>query len=154
MNRGFCILGRMETMGENNSVMRDAQTDSLNKRAFDISHQAAELGFDWACAADVVDKLAEEVNEIREALKAGEPSERIAEEVGDLYFALVNFNRKMHIDTDRAFLHGIEKFERRFGALKNYVEQAERQISELNDKELDDIWRQVKKDEENDGRKH
>ena len=118
----------------------------LNERALKISADAAALGFDWAHPVDVLDKLAEELNEIRQAMNDGESKERIAEEVGDLYFALVNFNRKMHIDSSRAFELGIQKFERRFNALKQHVEQSGTQISNLSDKELDDIWQQVKKE--------
>ena len=120
---------------------------NINERALKISSDAADLGFDWAHPVDVLDKLAEEVAEIRQALISGESVERIAEEVGDLYFALVNFNRKMHIDSSQAFEAGVKKFERRFNALRQYVEQSGCQIDQLSDKELDDIWQQVKKDE-------
>ena len=124
----------------------------LNERALKISADAADMGFDWAHPIDVLDKLAEEVNEIRQAMIDGESKERIAEEVGDLYFALVNFNRKMHTDSSRAFEHGVLKFERRFNALKRHVEQSGTQISNLSDKQLDDIWQLVKRDEEKNGR--
>ncbi len=123
----------------------------INDRALKISSDAADLGFDWAHPIDVLDKLAEEVDEIRQAMISGESTERIAEEVGDLYFALVNFNRKMHIDSSRAFESGVTKFERRFNALRQYVEKSGCQIDQLSDKELDDIWQQVKKDEEKHG---
>ena len=126
-------------------------SQDLNDRALKVSSDAADLGFDWAHPIDVLDKLAEEIAEIRQAMNLGESTERIAEEVGDLYFALVNFNRKMHIDSSQAFESGVNKFERRFNALRRYVEQSGCQIAQLSDKELDDIWQIVKKDEGNHG---
>lgn len=122
-------------------------SDTIAKRAMSVSVEAASLGFDWACAADVLDKILEEVAEIRQALERGDSREHLAEEVGDLYFALVNFNRKTQIDSDSAFERGVSKFERRFSALKEIVAQSGRQVSELSAEELDAVWQIVKSGE-------
>ena len=116
------------------------------KRGHLISEKAAALGFDWDCAADVLDKLAEEIDEIRNAMVENDAA-HVREEVGDLFFALVNFNRKMHIDSDSAFEAGVAKFERRFQALENIVSQSGRQITELSMQELEAVWQRVKKEE-------
>lgn len=116
------------------------------KRGHLISQKAADLGFDWDCAADVLDKLAEEIDEIRNAMVENDAA-HVREEVGDLFFALVNFNRKMHIDSDSAFEAGVAKFERRFQALENIVSQSGRQITELSMQELEEVWQRVKKEE-------
>ena len=119
------------------------------QRAHQISSFAASLGFDWNCPADVLDKLQEELNEIRQALLNRDSIEHVQEEVGDLYFALVNFNRKMGIDSDTAFLHGVTKFERRFHALEQMVLQSGRSLSDMSQDELEEVWKLVKKGEQN-----
>lgn len=119
---------------------------TIAQRGHQISQKAATLGFDWDCASDVLDKLIEEIGEIRSAMDEND-SAHVREEVGDLFFALINFNRKMHIDSDSAFEAGVAKFERRFQALENIVSQSGRQIGELSMSELEAVWQRVKKEE-------
>ena len=121
------------------------------QRALEISTEAAGVGFDWKTPEDVLDKLDEELAEIRQALNEGAERQHIEEEVGDLYFALVNFNRIMQIDSDSAFLSGVMKFERRYRALEALVQKSGRQMQDLSPDELEDVWKRVKLGE-NDGR--
>ncbi len=118
-------------------------------RALDISKIAASVGFDWARPEDVLDKLDEELSEIRQALQNGDSLEHIEEEVGDLFFALINFNRKMHIDSNKAFLNGVLKFERRFNLLETIIRNSGRKTSDLTADELENVWSLVKKGEQN-----
>lgn len=118
-------------------------------RALDISKKAASVGFDWARPEDVLDKLDEELSEIRQALQNGDSLEHIEEEVGDLFFALINFNRKMHIDSNKAFLNGVLKFERRFNLLETIIRNSGRKTSDLTADELENVWSLVKKGEQN-----
>ena len=121
------------------------------QRALDISSKAAQVGFDWKIPEDVLDKLEEELAEIRQALAEGASLQHIEEEVGDLYFALVNFNRKMQIDSDKAFLAGVKKFERRFHDLETKVHNSGKNMQDLSPDELEDVWRIVKLGENNGG---
>ena len=122
---------------------------TIAQRATQISQEAASLGFDWPAPVDVLDKLAEEISEIRQAMQNHESPDRIAEEVGDLYFALVNFNRKMQIDSDKAFSSGVDKFQRRFGALCQHIEKNGQKITDLSPDDLESIWQIVKQEEKN-----
>ena len=122
---------------------------TIAQRARLISEEAAALGFDWPAPIDVLDKLAEEISEIRQAMQNHESPQRIAEEVGDLYFALVNFNRKMQIDSDMAFCAGVDKFQRRFNALCQHIENNGQNIIDLSADELESIWQSVKQEEKN-----
>ena len=97
------------------------------KRAFAISRDAAALGFDWPTAADVVDKL--------------------QEEIGDLFFALVNLARKAGIPPEDAFKRGVDKFDRRFRALKRLALARHLRLQSLDANELDALWRHVKLEE-------
>ncbi len=123
--------------------------NSIIARALTVSENAASQGFDWNSANDVLDKVVEEIAEIRQAIRLNEPKERISEEVGDLFFAIVNFNRKMQIDSEYAFSAGIDKFERRFQKLATLVSQTGHNINELNLDVLESIWAIVKKEEKN-----
>lgn len=120
-----------------------APSSDVFKRAYCVSCAAAELGFDWQKPEDILDKMVEEIEEIREATQRQIRSEYI-EEVGDLFFALVNFNRKMQIDSEEAFKLGIEKFERRFAKLKTIVEEKGRALDSMSDTEFDEVWKIVK----------
>ena len=115
----------------------------------DISVEAASVGFDWNTAEDVLDKLQEELDEIREAVQNRDDIAHIAEEVGDFFFALINFNRKMHIDPDLAFHAGVDKFERRYRSLETMIQQSGRTPSELSQDELERVWKIVKEGEKN-----
>lgn len=117
------------------------------QRAMQVSVKAANMGFDWDCAADVLDKLAEELQEIRQALNNGDTQTHLTEEIGDLYFALVNLTRKLQINPDQAFEQGVSKFERRFQALQTIIAQSNRSVSELTADELDAVWQLVKSGE-------
>ena len=124
----------------NNLTPQDAAPADVVSQAMEISTQAAMLGFDWAEPRDVLDKLDEELDEVRRALDQ-KTREDVTEEIGDLFFALVNFCRKMQIDPGRAFGNGVRKFERRFRSLS--ARMAEKG-GEMSAQVLDDLWQQVK----------
>jgi len=119
---------------------------SAAKRGEAISAEAAQVGFDWASAQDVIPKLREEADEIERALEAGD-RDNLIEEVGDLFFALVNFCRKAEIDSETAFLGGVDKFERRYRRLEAHIASSGRDIRTLTAAELEDVWSLVKKEE-------
>ena len=83
-------------------------------RALKLQNRAARVGFDWTAAADVLDKIAEEVAEIKEEIDAGAAAERLQDEMGDVLFACVNLARKLNIDPEQALKHANAKFDRRF----------------------------------------
>jgi uncharacterized protein YabN with tetrapyrrole methylase and pyrophosphatase domain len=80
--------------------------------ALRLQREAAQLGFDWRAAQELWDKLAEEVEELKDA--AGESHERTAEELGDLLFMAVNLARHLEVDAAAALGNANEKFRRRF----------------------------------------
>ena len=90
-------------------------------RAEKLTKRAARVGFDWPDAEAVLEKLAEEVAELRAELAAEKLQiERVADETGDLLFVLANLARKLKIDPEAALSAANQKFTRRFG----FVEQA------------------------------
>ncbi|MBQ1265261.1 MAG: hypothetical protein IIY06_00630 [Proteobacteria bacterium] len=118
------------------------------QRGYRISADAAKIGFDWNDPIDVIPKLREEIDEIEIALK-NQDRLNLIEEVGDLFFAIVNFNRKAHIDSDDAFHRGVDKFERRYKRLLQFIDDSGRDIHSFSQEELESLWHDVKKEEKN-----
>ena len=126
--------------------MTKTPNPSVAQYAFSVSEEAAKVGFDWESPDDVLDKLGEELSEVKQALHQPLYPGHLEEEIGDLFFALVNFNRKTHVDSDRAFLNGVLKFERRFNLLKKFAAQQNRDLNSLSPEEFDALWNRVKRE--------
>ena len=90
-------------------------------RAHEIGTRVAAVGFDWAQTTDVVDKIEEEVAELRRAVEA-EGRARAEEEMGDLLFSIANLARKLGIEPESALRKANEKFSARFEALERAFE--------------------------------
>ena len=110
-------------------------------RAEKLQKRAARVGFDWAKPEQVLDKVIEESAEIIEAQKQGEPQERIAEEVGDLLFAVTNLSRKLGVDPEIALREGNQKFTRRF---QHMEKTARRPLDTYALDELEALWEKAK----------
>ena len=115
-------------------------------RAPKLQKRAARVGFDWPEAVDVLDKIEEEIGELRHELRAGDMG-RAREEVGDLLFAVTNLARHVEIDSESALRHTNAKFERRFRAVE--AKLAERGIAphDASLDEMDALWEAVKAEE-------
>ncbi|MBZ9896646.1 nucleoside triphosphate pyrophosphohydrolase [Mesorhizobium sp. BR1-1-6] len=112
-------------------------------RALKLQEKAARVGFDWSEAAPILDKIEEEIRELREALAKGQTAE-IKDEFGDMLFAVVNLGRHLKLDSEAALSGTNEKFRSRF----HYVEQAlENSGSSLEKADLDEmeaLWQEAK----------
>jgi len=84
------------------------------QRALKLQKRAARAGFDWNSPLPVLDKLAEEIGEVRREIESGAPHERIADEIGDVLFVGVNLARLAGVDYSQALRAANAKFERRF----------------------------------------
>jgi MazG family protein len=115
-------------------------------RAYQIGLRAKSVGFDWLRPADVVDKIQEEVDEVRAAVANGSAasSEQVEEEMGDLLFAIANLSRQLGIEPETALRKANDKFTRRFGAMEQAIEQTGRAMRDLELEELERHWQQAK----------
>jgi ATP diphosphatase len=113
------------------------------QRAHEIGRRVAAVGFDWARATDVVDKMDEEVRELRMALT--ESPVRASEELGDLLFSLANLSRKLGIEPESSLRQANDKFTRRFDALEAWFETQNRTIHQATLEEMEAGWAEVKK---------
>jgi ATP diphosphatase len=83
-------------------------------RAAKLQGRAARIGFDWPDLPPILDKIREEIDELGEVLDAGAEPERVADELGDLLFAIVNLARRVETDPEQALRAACRKFDRRF----------------------------------------
>jgi MazG family protein len=105
--------------------------------------KAARVGFDWPGIADVIAKVDEELGEAKEAIAAHE-ADAIADEMGDLLFAVVNLVRKNKLDAESVLAAATEKFIVRFHALERELQKEGRQLGTVDLAAMDEIWDRVK----------
>lgn len=112
-------------------------------RAQKLQKRASQAGFDWNEAAPVIDKIAEELDEVREAVASGDAN-AVAEEMGDLMFAMVNLARHLQVDAETALRQGNEKFERRFRFIEQRLADDGDSVEEAGLERLDQLWERAK----------
>ena len=115
-------------------------------RALKLQQKASKVGFDWNDPRAVLDKIKEETAEIERALDAADNA-AVADEIGDLMFALVNLARHLDIDVDTSLRGTNAKFERRFAAIEAALARTGKTPSEATLAEMDALWDQAKQDE-------
>jgi len=119
-------------------------------RAAKLGRRAARVGFDWPDAAAVRSKVVEELQEIGAALRssgaegAAATQQTVAEELGDLLFAVVNWSRHLHIDAETALRAANDKFERRFARMESLAKQRSLELAQLSAVEWDALWNEAK----------
>jgi nucleoside triphosphate diphosphatase len=113
-------------------------------RAAKLQRRAARVGFDWPQAAQVLDKIEEEIAELRAELEPQAAAERLADEIGDLLFAVVNLARHLGIDGEAALRGSTAKFERRFGAIEDALGARGRSLEAASLDEMEELWQQAK----------
>lgn len=112
-------------------------------RAQKAQTKAARVGFDWSEISEVVAKVEEELRETREAISSTD-SAAVAEEIGDLLFAVVNLARKNKLDAETLLTDATEKFIARFHALERELKEQGRNLGGADLAEMDRIWSQLK----------
>jgi MazG family protein len=112
-------------------------------RAQKAQKKAARVNFDWTQLSDVVAKVDEELGETKEAIAGGDSGE-IADEIGDLLFAVVNLARKTGLDAEETLQAATEKFVARFNRVEDELRARGKKVGEANLEELDEIWNEIK----------
>jgi len=112
-------------------------------RAAKLQRRAARVGFDWPEIQGVLDKIEEEIAELRAALEEND-LDNAREEVGDLLFAQVNLARHLEIDPEQALRNTNAKFERRFHHIETRVEESGQAWEQLSLDQLDHWWDEAK----------
>lgn len=102
-----------------------------------------EYGFDWDSAFGVLDKLEEEIKELREALKR-DKKEDIEEEFGDIIITIVNLSRFLNLDVIDTLIKSFDKFKKRIEKMKELALERNLNLKELNINQLDSLWEETK----------
>ena len=113
------------------------------QRAHRLQEKAAKVGFDWEKKEDVWKKVIEEIEEMHQSEKE-ESKEELENEIGDVFFALVNYARFLNINPEFALRKTNKKFVRRFNYVENKILETGRKISESNLQEMDKFWEESK----------
>ena len=115
-------------------------------RAVKLQRKAARVGFDWPELAPVIDKIEEELNEIKGELEHRD-RKRIEEEIGDLLFAVVNLARHLRIEPEAALHAANAKFSRRFRSVEQQLVSDGKRPGEASLEHMDTLWNAVKRKE-------
>jgi nucleoside triphosphate diphosphatase len=138
---------RSQPETERSSLLSSVKTGQpALTRAMELQRKASSVGFDWNDPRAVLHKIREEADEIEAALDRGD-AEELADETGDLLFALVNLARHVGADPDSALRGTNAKFERRFGYIERALTAQGRSLESASLAEMDALWNEAKGDE-------
>ena len=112
-------------------------------RAEKVQKKAADIGFDWEKVEDAMDKILEELEEVKSAYK-GKNMAKILEEVGDLIFSSVNVSRFLDIDPENALNYTIDKFISRFQFIEETALKKGMRLEEMSLAQMDELWNEAK----------
>lgn len=112
-------------------------------RSYKVQEKAAQVGFDWDDIEDVFRKVEEEIRELRDVYKSNNV-ERITDELGDAFFALVNLARFLNVQPELALNGTIAKFIKRFEYIEQQSSKAGKKLEEMSLPEMDELWNEAK----------
>jgi MazG family protein len=113
-------------------------------RAVKLQKKASKVGFDWGAVEPVLAKIEEEIAEIRHEIASAAPVERVADELGDVLFAVANLARHLQIDPEAALRGTNAKFERRFRRIEQWLAEDGRTPTDSTLAEMDALWERAK----------
>jgi len=114
-------------------------------RAYELSSRAAAVGFDWVKTTDVLEKIDEEVTELKEMVQANPPNpSRVEEEMGDLLFSIVNLARKLGIEPEGALRVANAKFQLRFDGIEQAASRIGKRLNQLSPADMEALWEKQK----------
>ena len=112
-------------------------------RAKKIQKRAKSVGFDWQNESDVIRKIDEEIDELKRA-KVSQKKEDISEEIGDLFFTLVNLSRHYNLEPEDIIRKANLKFEKRFRKMEDEANKTKVNLEDLEINELETLWQKIK----------
>lgn len=112
-------------------------------KAFRIQEKVSKIGFDWKNKSDVWAKVLEEIDELKVAEQSGELS-KVEEEIGDLFFSLVNYSRFLKVNPENSLRRTNNKFIKRFQYIEEKVKAEGKDITNCGLEEMDKFWNESK----------
>ncbi|MDN5619387.1 MAG: nucleoside triphosphate pyrophosphohydrolase [Psychrobacter sp.] len=142
-----------EARGKPQRRLDNVKAGSALMQAQDVQKQASTLGFDWEGIAGAVEKLDEEIAELKHELTNKSKAEtkanirEVEKELGDCIFALVNVARKLNLDAEAATLTCVHKFKSRFGYIEAQLAASGKRLEDSDTTEMDALWEAAKQHE-------
>lgn len=146
------VVEQWEVLKKQEGKLRNSVLEGVPKsmpsllRAYRLQKRAAKVGFDWEKVEDVLKKVDEEINELKNAIKSGKQQE-IEDELGDIIFMLVNLSRFIGVNPEDAHRKTISKFIHRFRYIEMKAAEQGRKISDMTIEEMDKLWDEAKEKE-------
>ena len=112
-------------------------------RSLKIQKKAASLNFDWENETQVLNKIEEEIHELKDALKVNN-KKMIEEELGDLFFTIINLSRRLNLDPEQTIRKANKKFTTRFNEMENFIEDNKLKWHNLKKHDFKNLWNKVK----------
>ena len=112
-------------------------------RSYKVQQKAAQVGFDWDKIEDVIAKVDEEILELKDVYKS-KNVERITDEMGDVFFALVNLSRFLKVQPELALTGTINKFIKRFEYIERESVKASKNLTDMSLADMDELWNKAK----------
>jgi MazG family protein len=130
------------------SILSDypAQMPALS-HAKRVAEQASVVGFDWDDPLKALEKVEEEIEELKKEIRAGD-WERVEEEIGDILFAVANVSRLAHINPEFALKNTNKKFVTRFRYIEEQLKKQGKDIAKTSLEEMEELWQQSKRDQD------
>ncbi|MFT3911188.1 MAG: nucleoside triphosphate pyrophosphohydrolase [Ferruginibacter sp.] len=114
-------------------------------KAMRLQEKSKQVGFEWDNTAQVWDKVEEEMQELKEAVAGGD-KDKMEDELGDVFFSLVNFARFLQVDAENALERTNKKFIDRFTKMENEAALQNKFLHDMTLAEMDELWNKIKKD--------
>lgn len=112
-------------------------------RSLKIQKKAASLNFDWENETQVLNKIDEEIHELKDALKVNN-KKMIEEELGDLFFTVINLSRRLNLDPEQTIRKANKKFITRFNEMENFIEDNKLKWHNLKRHDFKNLWNKIK----------
>ena len=112
-------------------------------RSLKIQKKAASLNFDWENETQVLNKINEEIHELTDAIKVND-KKMIEEELGDLFFTIINLSRRLNLDPEQTIRKANKKFTTRFNEMENFIEDNKLKWHNLKKHDFKNLWNKIK----------
>jgi tetrapyrrole methylase family protein/MazG family protein len=144
--RNWERLKALEKTGRNRKSRLDGIPKHLGalQRGQRMQEKASRVGFDWVGVGGILEKLTEELGELAQARRDNQDDPHVREELGDVFFTLVNLSRALGIDAETAMRQANEKFYKRFSFMEERAAAGGKTLSDLSLDELEELWQLAK----------
>ena len=140
---------KIKKLEKNKSTNTKNTLDQVEKniptllRSLKIQKKAASLNFDWENETQVLNKIDEEIHELKDALKVNN-KKMIEEELGDLFFTIINLSRRLNLDPEQTIRKANKKFTIRFNEMENFIEDNKLKWHNLKKHDFKNLWNKIK----------